>query len=131
MQWLRQPMLCSELSGRLKMTLREVYRRATVRNKVEQAGASPKSCLCWARRYRLEPAGKLVATFNERFETVVRDMLDHRSAPYVEAMVGGSYKAKRATHGDTTSASFIAITYTGMSKCRHLPTHPFVPTFPR
>jgi pimeloyl-ACP methyl ester carboxylesterase len=47
-----------------------------------------KDWLSWARRSRLEPLRKLAKTLSERWDAVVRGMLDSRSNAYVEAMNG-------------------------------------------
>ena len=79
----------------------------------------------WARRCRLEPFKKLATTLKERFDAVVRGMVDHRSNAFVKAMNGQLQQAKRAARGFRTSANFIAIAYLRMSKLRHLPASPF------
>ncbi len=81
--------------------------------------------MSWARRSRLEPFKKLATTLIERFDAVVRGMLNHRSNAYVEAMNGLLQQAKRAARGCRTSANFIAIAYLRISKLRHLPASPF------
>jgi transposase len=78
----------------------------------------------WARCCRLEPFKRLAATIKERFDAVVRGMVDHRSNAFVEAMNGLLQQAKRAARGFRTSRNFIAIAYLRMSKLRHLPTNP-------
>jgi transposase len=79
------------------------------------------------RRCRLDPFKKLATTLKERFDAVVRGMLDHRSNAFVEAMNGLLQQAKRAARGFRTSAAFISIAYLRMSKLAHLPEHPFAP----
>ena len=125
MHQLQHSSLKSARAWRLKMALREVYARARVHNSVEQAGIDLRAWLSWARRCRLEPFKKLATTLKERFDAVVRGMLDHRSNAYVEAMNGLLQQAKRAARGFRTSAAFIAIAYLRMSKLKHLPAHPF------
>lgn len=72
-----------------------------------------------------EPFKKLAATLMERFEAVVRGMVDHRSDAFVEATNGLLQQAKRAARGFRTSENFIAIAYLRMSKLKHLPASPF------
>ena len=125
MHWLQRSGLKSARAWRLKMALREVYARAREHNSAELAATDLRAWLSWARRCRLEPIKKLAATLNERFDAVVRGMLDHRSNAFVEAMNGLLQQAKRAARGFRTSANFIAIAYLRMSKLKHLPAHPF------
>jgi transposase len=75
----------------------------------------------------LEPVKKLAPTLKERFEAVVRGMVDPRSNAFVEAMNGLLQQAKRAARGFRTSRNFITIAYVRMSKLKHLPVSPFVP----
>lgn len=119
------------LRQRLKMALREVYARATAHNSIEQAASDLRAWLSWARRCRLEPFKKLAATLKERFDAVVRGMVDHRSNAFVEAMNGLLQQAKRAARGFRTSQNFIAIAYLRMSKLKHLPASPFAPAMPQ
>lgn len=126
MYWLQRSTLKSARAWRLKMALREVYAAARQHNDHEQAATGLKAWLSWARRCRLEPFKKLAATLKERFDAVVRGMLDHRSNAYVEAMNGLLQQAKRAARGFRTSTNFIAIAYLRMSKLEHLPDSPFI-----
>jgi transposase len=127
MHWLQRSALKSARAWRLKMALREVYARARAHDSAEQAGADLGAWLSWARRCRLEPFKKLATTLKERFDAVVRGMVDHRSNAFVEAMNGLLQQAKRAARGYRTSSNFIAIAYLRMSKLKHLPAHPFAP----
>ena len=127
MHWLQRSTLKSARAWQLKMALREVYAQARMHNSAEQASADLRAWLSWARRCRLEPFKKLAVTLRERFDAVVRGMLDHRSNAFVEAMNGLMQQAKRASRGFRTSRTFIAIAYLRMSKLRHLPASPFVP----
>jgi transposase len=127
MHWLQRSALKSARAWRLKMALREVYAAARAHNSVGQAAADLRAWLSWARRCRLEPFKKLATTLKERFEAVVRGMVDHRSNAFVEAMNGLLQQAKRAARGFRTSRNFIAIAYLRMSKLKHLPVSPFVP----
>jgi transposase len=131
MHWLQRSTLKSARAWRLKMALREVYAAARAHNSTEQAAADLRAWLSWARRCRLEPFKKLAATLKERFEGVVRGMVDHRSNAFVEAMNGLLQQAKRAARGFRTSRNFIAIAYLRMSKLKHLPASPFVAAAPR
>ena len=127
MHWLQRSALKSARAWRLKMALREVYAAARAHNSVDQAAADLRAWLSWARRCRLEPVKKLAPTLKERFEAVVRGMVDPRSNAFVEAMNGLLQQAKRAARGFRTSRNFIAIAYVRMSKLKHLPVSPFVP----
>lgn len=131
MHWLQRSTLQSARAWQLKMALREVYAQARMHNSAEQAGADLRAWLSWARRCRLEPFKKLASTLRERFEAIVRGMLDHRSNAFVEAMNGLMQQAKRAARGFRTSRAFIAISYLRMSKLTHLPANPFVSAVPR
>ncbi|MEY3381063.1 MAG: hypothetical protein RL468_1661 [Pseudomonadota bacterium] len=139
MHWLQRSTLKSARAWRLKMALREVYARATAHNSIEQAASDLGAWLSWARRCRLEPFKKLAATLKERFDAVVRGMVDHRSNAFVEAMNGLLQQAKRAARGFRTSQNFIAIAYLRMSKLKHLrmsklkhlPASPFAPAMPQ
>jgi hypothetical protein len=53
-----------------------------------QAATDLRAWLSWARRCRLEPFKKLARTLKERFNAVVRGMVDHGSNTFVEAMNG-------------------------------------------
>ena len=90
-----------------------------------------KGWLSWARRSRLEPFRKLAKTLSERFDAVVRGMLDSRSNAYVEAMNGLLQQAKRAARGFRTASHFIAIAYLRMSRLKHLPLNPLQPAMPQ
>ena len=125
MHWLQRSTLKSARAWRLRMALREVYARARQHNVAEQAGADLAAWTSWARRCRLEPFKKLAATIKERFDAVVRGMLDHRSNAFVESMNGQMQQAKRAARGYRTAKNFIAIAYLRLSRLKHLPTHPF------
>ena len=127
MHWLQRSTLKSARAWRLKMALREVYAEARAHNSIEQAGADLEAWLSWARRCRLEPFKKLATTLKERFDAVVRGMVDHRSNAFVEAMNGLLQQAKTAARGFRTSRNFIAIAYLRMSKLKHLPASPFAP----
>ena len=70
-------------------------------------------------------------TTKERFDAVVRGMVDHRSNAFVEAMNGLLQQAKRAARGFRTSQNFIAIAYLRMSKLKHLPASPFAQAAPK
>jgi len=125
MHWLQRSALKSARAWRLKMALREVHAAARANNSVDQAAADLRAWLSWARRCRLEPFKKLATTLKERFEVVVRGMVDHRSNAFVEAINGLLQQAKRAARGFRTSANFIAIAYLRMSKLKHLPVSTF------
>jgi transposase len=127
MHWLQRSALKSARAWRLKMALREVYAQARSHNSQVQAATDLRVWLSWARRCRLEPFKKLATTLKERFDAVVRGMVDHRSNAFVEAMNGLLQQAKRAARGFRTSANFIAIAYLRMSKLKHLPASPFAP----
>jgi transposase len=111
MHWLQRSTLKSARAWRLKMALRAVYASAAAGNDREHASKELKGWLSWARRSRLEPFRKLAKTLSERFEAVVRGMLDSRSNAYVEAMNGLLQQAKRAARGFRTARNFIAIAY--------------------
>lgn len=127
MHWLQRSTLKSARAWRLKTALQTVYGAARVHNNPEQASADLRGWLSWARRSRLDPFKKLAATIKDRFDAVVRGMVEHRSNAYVEAMNGLLQQAKRAARGFRTAANFIAIAYLRMSKLKHLPAHPFSP----
>jgi transposase len=65
------------------MALREVYARARQHNSVEHAASDLAAWTSWARRCRPEPFKKLAATIKERFDAVVRGMLDRSSNAFV------------------------------------------------
>jgi transposase len=130
MHWLQRSNLKSARAWRLKQALREVYAGAVGSNSEEQAGAALRSWLSWARRCRLEPFKRLAKTLAERFDAVVRGMLDGRSNAYVEAMNGLLQQTKTAARGFRTVENFIAIAYLRMSKLKHLPDNPLVPAVP-
>ena len=104
-----------------------MYARARAHNNTDQAVVDLRGWLSWARHCRLEPFKKLAATIKERFDAVVRGMLDHRSNAFVEAMNGLLQQAKRAARGFRTSKNFIAVAYLRLSRLKHLPAHPFAP----
>jgi transposase len=130
MHWLQRSTLKSARAWRLKMSLREVYARARAHNSAEQAAQDLRSWASWARRCRLEPFKKLATTIKERFDAVVRGMLDHRSNAFVEAMNGQLQQAKRAARGFRTAKNFIAIAYLRMSRLTHLPANPLAAISP-
>ena len=130
MHWLQRSNLKSARAWRMKQALREVYAQAVASNSEEQAGAALRAWLSWARRCRLEPFKRLAKTLAERFDGVVRGMLDGRSNAYVEAMNGLLQQTKTAARGFRTLENFIAIAYLRMSKLKHLPANPFVPAAP-
>lgn len=125
MHWLQRSALKSARAWRLRMALREVYARARQHNSAERAGVDLAAWISWARRCRLEPFKKLAGTIKERFDAVVRGMLDHRSNAFVESMNGQMQQAKRAARGYRTAKNFIAIAYLRLSRLKHLPAHPF------
>lgn len=125
MHWLRRSALKSARAWRLRMALREVYARARQHNSAEHASADLAAWVSWARRCRLEPFKKLALTIKQRFDAVVRGMLDHRSNAFVESMNGQLQQAKRAARGYRTAKTFIAIAYLRLSRLTHLPAHPF------
>ena len=127
MYWLQRSALKSARAWRLRMALREVYARARQHNSAEQAASDLKAWTSWARRCRLEPFKKLATTIKERFDAVVRGMLDHRSNAFVESMNGQLQQAKRAARGYRTAKNFIAIAYLRLSRLKNLPAHPFSP----
>ena len=127
MHWLQRSALKSARAWRLRMALREVYARARQHNDAEQAASDLAAWTSWARRCRLEPFKKLASTIKERFDAVVRGMLDHRSNAFVESMNGQLQQAKRAARGYRTSKNFIAIAYLRLSRLKNLPDHPFSP----
>ena len=131
MHWLQRSTLKSARAWRLRMALREVYARARAHNSAEQAAGELRGWLSWARRCRLDPFKKLAATIKERFDAVVRGMLDHRSNAFVEAMNGLLQQAKRAARGFRTSKNFIVIAYLRLSRLKNLPAHPFAPAAAR
>lgn len=130
MHWLQRTTLKSARAWRLKMALRVVYANAAAGNDREHASREFKGWLSWARRSRLEPFKKLAKTLSERFEAVVRGMLDSRSNAYVEAMNGLLQQAKRAARGFRTASHFISIAYLRMSRLKHLPVTPLQPAMP-
>ena len=125
MHRLQRSTLKSARAWRLRMALREVYARARQHNSAEQAARDLRSWTSWARRCRLEPFKKLAATIKQRFDAVVRGMLDHRSNAFVESMNGQLQQAKRAARGYRTAANSIAIAYLRLSRLKNLPAHPF------
>jgi transposase len=131
MHWLQRSTLKSARAWRLKMALREVYAQARLHNDPGIAGQDLRAWLSWARRSRLEPFKKLASTLGQRFDAVVRGMVDHRSNAFVEAMNGLLQQAKRAARGFRTSRNFIAIAYLRMSQLKHLPASPMALAAPR
>lgn len=125
MHWLQRSALKSARAWRLRMALREVYARARQHNSTAHAASDLAAWTSWARRCRLQPFKKLAATIKERFDAVVRGMLDHRSNAFVESMNGQMQQAKRAARGYRTAKNFIAIAYLRLSRLKHLPAHPF------
>jgi transposase len=125
MHWLQRSALKSARAWRLRMALREIYAHARQHNSPEQAAGELAAWTSWARRCRLEPFKKLAATIKERFDAVVRGMLDHRSNAFVESMNGQLQQAKRAARGYRTAKNFIAIAYLRLSRLKNLPAHPF------
>jgi transposase len=130
MHWLQRSNLKSTRVWRLKQALREVYAGALTANSEEQASIALSSWLSWARHCRLEPFKRLAKTLSERFDGVVRGMLNGRSNAYVEAMNGLLQQTKTAARDFRTVENFIAITYLRMSKLKHLPANPFIPAVP-
>ncbi len=130
MHWLQRSNLKSARAWRLKQALREVYAGALASNCAQQAGEALRSWLSWAQRCRLEPFKRLAKTLKERFDGVVRGMLDGRSNAYVEAMNGLLQQTKTAARGFRTVENFIAIAYLRMSKLKHLPANPLAPAVP-
>lgn len=130
MHWLQRSNLKSARAWRLKQALREVYAGAVASNCAEKAGTALRAWLSWARRCRLEPFKRLAKTLTDRFEVVVRGMLDGRGNAYVEAMNGLLQQTKTAARGFRTVENFIAIAYLRMSKLKHLPDNPLVPAVP-
>ena len=126
MHWLQHSTLKSARAWRLRMALREVYAQARQHNNAEQAAKDLAAWTSWARRCRLQPFKKMAATIKDRFDAVVRGMLDHRSNAFVESMNGQLQQAKRAARGYRTAKNFIAIAYLRLSRLKHLPDHPFV-----
>jgi transposase len=118
MHWLQRSALKSARAWRLRMALREVYARARQHNSAEQAASDLKAWTELGRRCRLEPFKKLATTIKERFDAVVRGMLDHRSNAFVESMNGLLQQAKRAARGYRTAKNFIAIAYLRLSRSR-------------
>jgi len=125
MHWLQRSTLKSARAWQLRMALREVYARARQHNTTEQAALDLRAWISWARRCRLEPFKKLATTIKDRFDAVVRGMLDHRSNAFVESMNGQLQQAKRAARGYRTARNFITIAYLRLSRLKHLPAHPF------
>jgi transposase len=130
MYWLQRSNLKSARAWRLKQALRAVYAEAASSNDKEKAATALRAWLSWARRCRLEPFKRLAKTLAERFDGVLRGMLDGRSNAYVEAMNGLLQQTKTAARGFRTVENFIAIAYLRMSKLKHLPTNPLVPAIP-
>ena len=131
MHWLQHSTLKSARAWRLKMALRAVYAKAAQDNHEAQAKEDLLDWISWARRSRLEPFKKFAQTLKNRFDAVVRGMLDNRSNAYVEAMNGLLQQAKRAARGFRTASHFIVIAYLRMSKLKHLPANPMSPALPQ
>lgn len=131
MHWLQRSNLKSARAWRLKQALRAVYADAVASNDEPAARLALRAWLSWARRCRLEPFKRLALTLVERFDGVVRGMLDGRSNAFVEAMNGLLQQTKTAARGFRTTENFIAIAYLRMSKLKHLPDNPLVPAVPR
>ena len=127
MHWLQRSNLRSARAWRLKMGLREVYANAREHNDQGRAQADLKAWLGWARRSRLKSFQRLAKTISERFDGVVRGMLDNRSNAYVEAMNGLLQQVKRAARGFRTAKNFIAIAHLRMGKLKNLPGNPLKP----
>jgi transposase len=125
MHALQRTALKSVRAWLLRMALRQVYADARQHNNAQTAAEDLKRWISWARRCRLEPFKRLGATLRERFDAVVRGMLDHRSNAFVEAMNGLMQQAKRAARGYRNTKTFIAIAYLRLSRLKHLPAHPF------
>ena len=125
MHWLQRSTLKSARAWRLRMALREVYARARQHNSAEHAAGDLTAWMSWAQRCRLKPFKKLATTIKERFDAVVRGMLDHRSNAFVESMNGQLQQAKRAARDYRTAKNFIAIAYLRLSRLKNLPAHPF------
>jgi transposase len=130
MHSLQRSTLKSARAWRLRMALREVYAGARQHNNAVQAGAALAAWTSWARRCRLEPFKKMATTIKERFDAVVRGMLDHRSNAFVESMNGQLQQAKRAARGYRTAKNFIAVAYLRLSRLKNLPDHPFSAAVP-
>ena len=131
MHRLQRSNLKSARAWRLKQGLRAVYAQAVASNDEATARLELRAWLSWARRCRLEPFKRLASTLIDRFDGVVRGMLDGRSNAFVEAMNGLLQQTKIAARGFRTTENFIAIAYLRMSKLKHLPDNPFVPAVPR
>ncbi len=125
MHWLQRSALKSARAWRLRVGLREIHANARQHNSAEQAAGELAAWISWARRCRLEPFKKLAATIKQRFDAVVRGMLDHRSNAFVESMNGQLQQAKRAARGYRTAKNFIAIAYLRLARLKNLPAHPF------
>ena len=130
MHYLQRSNLQSARAWRLKQALREVYAVAQESNDEQSAHFALKRWLSWAKRSRLEPFKKLARTLSEKFDGVVRGMLDGRSNAYVEAMNGLLQQTRAAARGFRDVQNFIAIAYLRMSKLQHLPESPFRPAIP-
>ena len=98
MYWLQRSALKSARAWRLRMALREVYARARQHNSAEQAASDLKAWTSWARRCRLEPFKKLATTIKERFDAVVRGMLDGRHRPAVHREADDDVEPQRQKH---------------------------------
>lgn len=131
MHWLQRSHLKSARAWKLKQALRLIYRQARESNSEEFARGALMKWISWARRSRLEPFKRLAATLRERFDGVVRGMLDGRSNAYVEAMNGLLQQTKTAARGFRKVENFIAVAYLRMSKLAHLPANPLEPAMKR
>ena len=130
MHWLQHSNLKSARAWRLKQALREVYAQAVQSNCAQTAETALRAWLSWAKRSRLASFKRLAKTLSDRFDGVVRGMLDGRSNAYVEAMNGLLQQTKTAARGFRTVGNFINIAYLRMSKLVHLPAHPLMPAAP-
>jgi transposase len=124
MHVLRRTALKSARAWLLRMALRQVYADARRHSDAQTAADDLKRWIGWARRCRLEPFKRLGATLRERFDAVVRGMLDHRSNAFVESMNGLMQQAKRAARGYRSAKTFITIAYLRLSRLKGLPDHP-------
>jgi len=130
MYWLQRSNLKSARAWRLKQALRAVYAEAASSNDQEKAATALRAWLSWAQLCRLEPFKHLVKTLMERFDVVLRGMLDGRSNTYFEAINGWLQQAKTAARGFRTVENFIAIAYLRLYKLKHLPAYPLVRAIP-
>ena len=77
-----------------------------------------------------ERVNRLAKSLTERFDGVVRGLLDGPSNAYVEAMNGLLQQTKTTAKSFRTLENFFDIAYLRMSKLKHLPATPFVPAAP-